>query len=48
MRLLHTQRQSDGEVPTLYVFGNEGDEGFVVIAGDDLAKKPVLGYSSKG
>ena len=48
LRLLHTQRQENDDAPTLYVFGNEGDDGYVVIAGDDAAVAPVLGYSKTG
>lgn len=48
LQLLHTQRQSADEAPTLYVFGNEDNEGYVVIAGDDVAVSSVLGYSRTG
>ena len=48
IRLLHTLRQTAEEEPTLYVFGNEDSEGYVVIAGDDVATVPVLGYSKTG
>ena len=48
LNLLYTQRQTTDEAPTLYVFGNGDHEGFVVIAGDDAAITPVLGYSSTG
>ena len=48
LRLLHTQRQTTDTTPTLYVFGNEGSEGYVVVAGDDVATTPVLGYSKTG
>ena len=39
-------RQTKGpeDAPTFYVFDNASGPGFVIVAGDDLAK-PVLGYS---
>lgn len=37
--------QSDaGDRPTYYLFSNEGDKGFVIVSGDDVAR-PILGYS---
>lgn len=48
LRLLHTQRQDNDDAPTLYVFGNEGGEGYVVVAGDDVSTSTVLGYSKTG
>ncbi len=34
-------------VPVVYVFGLEGSDGFVVVSGDDVARK-VLGYAIQG
>ena len=39
--------RSSGQAPALYVFDNEGRNGFVVVAGDDAAY-PILGYSYDG
>ena len=36
--------RSSGAKPAFYVFNNPNGKGFVIIAGDDIAK-PVLGYS---
>ena len=38
------QTKSSSEVPAFYVFDNALGPGFVVVAGDDVAK-PILGYS---
>ena len=46
MRLLHVQQNSPEEAPLLYVFGDESGSGYTVIAGDDAASSPVLGYSA--
>ena len=39
--------RSSGQAPALYVFDNEGRNGFVVVSGDDAAY-PILGYSYDG
>ena len=39
--------RSSGQAPALYVFDNEGQNGFVVVSGDDAAY-PILGYSYDG
>ena len=39
--------RSSGQAPALYVFDNEGRNGFVVVSGDD-ATHPILGYSFDG
>lgn len=39
--------RSSGQAPALYVFDNEGRNGFVVVSGDDAAY-PILGYSFDG
>lgn len=38
------QTKGPADAPTFYVFDNASGPGFVIVAGDDLAK-PVLGYS---
>lgn len=38
------QTKGQADAPTFYVFDNASGPGFVIVAGDDLAK-PVLGYS---
>ena len=43
----HPASDTSKEVPTYYVFGNDDDAGFVIIAGDD-AVNPVVGYSLSG
>ena len=48
MQLLYVQQDSPEEAPLLYVFGVENGEGYAVIAGDDAAISPVLGYSKTG
>lgn len=40
--------RSSGDEPAYYVFNNEGGDGFVVMAADDLAARPILGYSFSG
>ena len=45
MKLLYAKCQTPADTPLLYVFGNEDDGGYVVVAGDDAAAVPVLGYS---
>lgn len=45
MQLLYTQQELHDEAPLLYVFGLDDSEGYVVIAGEDAAIAPVLGYS---
>lgn len=42
------QTRSGGAEPAYYVFNNEGGDGFVVMAADDLAARPILGYSLSG
>ena len=39
--------RSSGNAPALYVFDNQGWNGFVVVSGDDAAY-PILGYSYDG
>lgn len=39
--------RSSGDAPALYVFDNEGKNGFVIVSGDDSAY-PILGYSYEG
>ena len=39
--------RSSGQAPALYVFDNQGWNGFVVVSGDDAAY-PILGYSTDG
>lgn len=39
--------KSGETAPTFYVFSGNGEQGFVIIAGDDIIK-PILGYSFKG
>ena len=48
MELLHVLRPDPKEEPLLYVFGIENGEGYTVIAGDDVAISPILGYSMDG
>ncbi|MBO7069606.1 MAG: C10 family peptidase [Bacteroidaceae bacterium] len=42
--------QQEGQKAELYVFNcsAEGNDGFVVVAGDDRVTSPVIGYSEKG
>lgn len=44
--LVYTEKDTAGE-PSLYVFTNSGDRGFVVLSASDLIV-PVLGYSDSG
>ena len=47
MRLAHrVQKAVDN--PELYVFNTPDNTGFVIVAGDDRANGPVLGYSDRG
>jgi hypothetical protein len=41
------QSAAQQEEPLYYVFTMNGDGGFIIVAGDDVAK-PVLGYSDEG
>ncbi|MDR3133425.1 MAG: C10 family peptidase [Prevotellaceae bacterium] len=41
------QNAAQQEEPLYYVFTMNGDGGFIIVAGDDVAK-PVLGYSDEG
>lgn len=45
LQLLYTENEKPDDTPLLYVFGLESGEGYVVIAGDDIATASVLGYS---
>ncbi len=47
MRLAH-RMQKVGDSPELYVFNTPDNTGFVIVAGDDRANGPVLGYSDRG
>ena len=42
-----TQSAAQQEEPLYHVFSMNGDGGFIIISGDDVAK-PVLGYSDEG
>lgn len=44
MRLEYSALRYDVDEPAYYVFNTEGNNGFVVVAGDD-AVSPILGYS---
>lgn len=48
LKLLYAQQDTPEAAPQLYIFGQEEGEGYVVIAGDDVANTPVLGYSKTG
>jgi hypothetical protein len=41
------QSQQQEDEPLFYVFAANGNDGFIIISGDDVAK-PVLGYSDDG
>ena len=47
MRLAH-RMQKVGDSPELYVFNTPDNTGFVIVAGDNRANGPVLGYSDRG
>jgi len=42
--------QQEGQQAALFVFNrnDKGEDGFVIVAGDDRVKNPVIGYSTKG
>lgn len=46
MKLTHVGRNLKG-MNDYYVFNREGNQGFVIVAGDDLST-PILGYSTSG
>ncbi len=47
-RLAYTAMAKDKDEASLYIYNNGDDGGFVIVAGDDRAVSPVLGYSDKG
>lgn len=46
MELNYVARGSKG-TNDFYVFNRQGNQGFVIVAGDDVST-PILGYSDKG
>ena len=46
LKLSYTAMNQKG-MNDLYVFNRDGNQGFIIVAGDDLAT-PILGYSDKG
>lgn len=47
-RLAYAAKKVGQETAALYVYNNGDDGGFVIVAGDDRAFSPVLGYSDHG
>ena len=45
MTLKYTATNRTGDLKTVYVFGRGEDNGFVVVAADDVAPSPLLGYA---
>lgn len=48
MTLKYTATNRTGDLKTVYVFGRGEDNGFVVVAADDVAPSPLLGYADSG
>ncbi|MCQ2345886.1 MAG: C10 family peptidase [Paludibacteraceae bacterium] len=48
LRLAYTAMQPKAQVPAFYVFNRGTDGGFVLVAADDAAASPVLGYAESG
>ena len=46
--LKHVYTESVKDMECVYVFARGTDNGYVVVAGDDLVQTPVLGYSDNG
>ena len=47
LELVHSSLTKTPELPVLYLYDNKAGDGFVLVAGDDVAS-PVLGYSLSG
>lgn len=47
-RLAYAARTAEQQDASLYVFNNGTDGGFVIVAGDQRASSPVLGYCDQG